>query len=160
MWRLGPVPKSMGDATGDVGSMVEQIKQKMKSEGAAKEGAAKEAAKAPGEDGIKSESTVSEAANDNKSKSKPERDPAESLKMLLTSDGVGAIKPANGVEEQMKAMERQVRNKMKTERDKILKEQQVCVLSLRDGHPRKKALPPTTADENISPPHLGNAIPS
>lgn len=53
------------------------------------------------------------------------RDPAESLKKLLTNDGVDAVRPGSDAEEQIKRMERQVRTKMKTEREKMLREQQV-----------------------------------
>jgi len=90
-------------------SMVEEMKEKMKVEGAAKEAEAA-SAKPSGAPNKPPPPTPPEGKEGDKGKEKVvARDPAESLKAMLAGDGVAAIRPADGAEEKMKAMERQVR---------------------------------------------------
>mmetsp|Transcript_2073 Transcript_2073/g.4691 ORF Transcript_2073/g.4691 Transcript_2073/m.4691 type:complete len:211 (+) Transcript_2073:44-676(+) len=105
--------------SGDLGSDIEKMKEKMKTDGASKPPA--NPPPPPPAEGGSAEGGGSNGKD--KVKAVP-RDPAESLKMMLTDDGVDAVRPGSDAEEQIKKMEKQVRLKMKAERDKMLKEQQ------------------------------------
>jgi hypothetical protein len=112
----------------DLADDIQKMKDRMKAEGQEKKSV--EDAKVPSSPSDSSRSSVSNN-NQNENGAKQmmvvPRDPAESLKMLLTEDGVDAVRPGSDAEEHIKKMERQVRSKMKAEREKMLREQQVSI---------------------------------
>jgi hypothetical protein len=111
----------------DLADDVQKMKDRMKAEGQEKKTA--EDAKSPVSPPSSARGSTGNNNNQNENGAKPmmvvPRDPAESLKKLLTEDGVDAVRPGSDAEEHIKKMERQVRTKMKAEREKMLREQQV-----------------------------------